>query len=52
MKEIFTNFFDISKSFSIKPIIENLVHIVDEIKDENIESNVKLLKWSEKRFHT
>ena len=35
-----------------KHIIEKLVSIVDKIKDEELESNVKLLQWSKRKFHT
>ena len=34
-----------------KPIIEKLVTIVDRIKNEDLNSNVKLLEWLERKFH-
>jgi hypothetical protein len=35
-----------------KPIIEQHVNIVDKTKHEDLDSNVKLLEWSERNFHT
>lgn len=52
IKDTFLDTFDISDSLCNKPIIEQLVHIVDRIKDEDKETNVKLLEQSEKKFHT
>ena len=52
IKDIFIDAFSLSDSLIDKPIIEQLVHMVDKIKDEDIETNVKLLEWSECKFHT
>ena len=49
------NFFDalsLPEMNEDKPIIEKLVTIVDKIKDEDLDSNVKLLEWFERKFHT
>ena len=32
------------------PILEQLSHIVDQINDEDLDTNAKLLEWSEKKF--
>ena len=31
---------------------ENLVHIVDKINTEDMETNTKLMNWSKKKFFT
>ena len=33
-------------------IREKLVYIIDKINTEDIETNTKLMKWSEKKFFT
>ena len=52
IKDIFTNVFDILDSLFNNPIMEQIIHIVDRIKDEYIETDVKLMEWSERMFHT
>ena len=44
--------FDIADLNVNKPIGENLVHIINKTNTENIETNTKLMKWSEKKFFT
>ena len=44
--------FDITNLNVNKPIGEQLVHIVDKINTEDIETNTKLMKWFEKKFFT
>ena len=51
-RDIFVDAFDISDSFSHKLILEKIVNIVDKIKDGDIETNVKLLEWYKRKFHT
>ena len=36
----------------ISNIIKKLVNIVDKIKDEDLDTNVKWLEWYERKFHT
>ena len=34
----------------IKPIMEKLSNIVDQVQNEDLDTNVKLLEWSKKKF--
>ena len=52
IKEIFLDAFSLQELSEEKPIIEKLVNIVDRIKDEYLDYNVKLLEWSEKNIHS
>ena len=52
IEDIFFDFFSLPKLNENKPIIEKLVTIVKKIKDEDLDSNFKLLEWSERKFHT
>ena len=33
-----------------KPLIEKLIDIVEKVSNEDLETNVKLLEWLEKKF--
>ena len=33
-----------------KPIMEKLSNIVDQVQNEDLDTNVKLLEWFEKKF--
>ena len=44
--------FNLLEPNETKPIIEKLVTIMDKIKDEDLDKNVKLLEWSKRKFHT
>ena len=35
---------------SSRPILEKLSHIVDQVNDEDLDTNAKLFEWSEKKF--
>ena len=50
IKDIFVDVFEIHNLNKKAPILEQLVHIVDKVNHEDIETNEKLMKWSEKKF--
>ena len=52
IKDIFYDCFSLPDMNKDKPIIEQHVNIVDKTKHEDLDSNVKLLEWSERNFHT
>ena len=49
---MFYNSFSPPKMNEDKPIIEKIFTIVEKIKDEDLDSNFKLLEWSQRKFHT
>ena len=51
IKDIFVEYFDISNVNNDKPIIEQLVHIVDKVNTKDIEANTKLMAWIERKYH-
>ena len=50
IKDIFLDAFSITSLDESKVIIEQLFDIVDQVIDVDLETNVKLLEWSERRF--
>ena len=50
IKDIFMDAFNLQPLDSSKPILEKLSHIVDQVNDEDLDTNAKLLEWSEKKF--
>lgn len=52
IKDIFLDSLSLPKPHEAKPIIEKLFDMVDKIRDEDLDSNVKLLEWSEWKFHS
>ena len=52
IKEIFLDAFILLEPHEEKTIIEKLVNIVDKISDADLDTNTKLLEWSEKKFQT
>ena len=50
IKDIFMDAFSLQPLDSNKPILEQLYHIADQVNDEDLDTNAKLLEWSEKKF--
>ena len=52
IKEIFLDAFTITSLDEPKDIIEQLLDIVEQVTDTDLDTNVKLLEWSERRFQS
>ena len=52
IKEIFFDAFTITSLDESKDIIEKLLDIVEQVTDSNLDTNVKLLEWLERRFQS
>ena len=50
IKDIFLDVFSLPTLDETKPIIEQLTNIVERVSGTNMDTNVKLLEWSEKKF--
>lgn len=50
IKDIFLDAFSLQLPDETKPIMEKLSTIVDQVQNEDLDTNVKLLKWFEKKF--
>ena len=50
IKDIFLDVFTVSPSDESKDIIEQLSNIVEQVIDTDLDTNVKLLELSERRF--
>ena len=50
IKEIFLDAFTITSLDESKDIIEQLSDIVEQVTNTDLDTNVKLLEWSERRF--
>ena len=50
IKDIFLDAFILQVPDEIKPIMEKLSNIVDQVHNEDVETNAKFLEWSEKKF--
>ena len=50
IKDIFVDAFEIRNVNEKIPIINQLVHIVENFNNDDIEANKKLMKWSEEKF--
>lgn len=50
IKEIFLDAFNLPTPDETKPIIEQLNNIVERVSDTDLDTNIKLLEWSEKKF--
>ena len=48
IKDIFMDAFSLQPPNSSKPIIEQLTYIVDQVNNEDHDTNVKLMEWSRK----
>ena len=52
IKEIFLDAFTMTSLDESKDIIEQLSDIVEQVTDADLDTNVKLLEWSERRFQS
>ena len=52
IKDIFLDAFSITSLDESKDIIEHLSNIVDQVTDADVDTNVKLLEWSERKFQS
>ena len=52
IKEIFLDAFIVTSLDESKDIMEQLSDIEDQVIDANLDTNVKLLEWSERRFQS
>ena len=50
IKDIFLDAFSITTLDESEDIIDQLSDIVDQVQDADLETNAKLLEWSEKKF--
>ena len=50
IKDIFMDAFSLKPPVGTRPIIEKLLDIVDQVNNEDHDSNVKLMESSEKKF--
>lgn len=50
IKDVFVDAFDIHDVNEKNPIIDQLIHFIEKVNNDDIEANEKLLKWSEKKF--
>ena len=50
IKDIFVDAFSLQVPNETKPIMEQLSNIVDQVQNEDFDTNVKLLEWSKKKF--
>ena len=50
IKDIFLDAFNLQTLDETKPIMEQLSDIVEQVTNEDGETNVKLMEWSEKKF--
>ena len=52
IKDIFLHAFSTTSLDESKDIIEQLSDIVDQVQDVDLDTNVKLLEWLERRFYS
>ena len=50
MKDIFLDTFSLPTSKETKPLMDQLIDIVEKVSNEDIDTNAKLLEWLEKKF--
>ena len=50
IKDIFLDAFSLQIPNETKPIMEQLSNIVEKVQNEDLHTNAKLLKWSERKF--
>ena len=50
IKDIFLDAFSLQVPNETKPIMEKLSNIVDQVQNEDLDTNIKLLEWSKKKF--
>ena len=52
IKDIFLDAFSITTLDESKDIIDQLSNIVDQVQDVDLDTNTKLLEWSERKFQS
>ena len=50
IKDIFMDIFSLKPPDAKRPILEQLSDIVDQVNNEDHDTNAKLMEWSEKKF--
>ena len=50
IKDIFLDAFSLPTPEETKPLLEQLLDIVEKVNNEDIDTNAKLLEWSKKKF--
>ena len=50
IKDIFLDAFSLQVPDETRPIMEEMSNIVDQVQSEDLDNNVKLLGWSERKF--
>lgn len=50
IKDIFMDAFSLQSPDETRPIVEQLSDIVDQVTNEDHDTNVKLMEWSERKF--
>ena len=50
IKDIFMDAFNLQLPDASRPILEKLSNIVDQVNNEDHDTNVKLMEWSKKKF--
>ena len=50
IKDIFMDAFSLQPPDGTRPIIEQLLDIVDQVNNEDHDTNTKLMEWSKKKF--
>ena len=50
IKDIFLDAFSLQTSDESKPILEQLLEIVEQVTNEDQDTNTKLMEWSENKF--
>jgi len=50
IKDIFLDAFSFPIPNKINPMMEQLSNIVDQVQNKDLDTNVKLLEWSKKKF--
>ena len=50
IKEIFLDAFSLPNLGENKPIIEQLTNIVERVNDMDLDTNIKLIEWFERKF--
>ena len=51
IKDIFLDAFSLQTPNETKPFMEKLSNIVDQVQNEDLDTNAKLLEWSERKLH-
>lgn len=49
IKDIFLDVFSLQKPDETKPILEHLSEIVEQVTNEDQETNIKLMEWSKNK---